>query len=841
MFVILKTETSIKVAFKSLDMKKTGLLSVCIIYSVLSLFGVQANHKLNFVNQPNGYKLLSFLSGDETFHFRTTEDQYVLLQDSVGYFNYAIRNANGELISSKVTAHNLKDRGTAEAEFLKTTQPNLQFGPKIKQYVQSELSLRKSNFAKIRSKKLPAVASPHYLILLVNFSDVSFLASNDSARFVNQLNADNYNTNGATGSARKYFIDNSMGSFSPTFDVYGPVTLTHSMAHYGANDANGKDIDRHGMISEAAQLIDNKVDFSKYDSNGDGLIDDVFVLFAGYSEGDGGAGTADAIWPTSGHISGHIMLDGKELDTYGCASELSGSGIIDGIGTMCHEFSHVIGLPDFYDVDHATNGTFYGTQEWDLMGGGNYNNESKTPPYYTAIERELMGWGAATLLSNGNFALNSIGTNQFYRINTATADEYYLFENRQLTGWDSFLPGHGMMVYHVDRSAPYLSRWDANSLNNYSNHPCMAIIPSGGDLSSGKESSMPYPGASAVSRINDASNPNLQSWAGVNLGKAIINVAEVGSQVTFTMLNRTDLLSVAANAASNIGNTYFTANWATNNSTTTLLNVYQQTAKIAAPTQDFTTCPPAAPWSSSSVKSSSSTFPTNSARFYNDNAYLISGQYADAINNISFSVRTYAWGTGCTSTLDLLASTDKNTWELLKTISSTENITVINTPVDAAKSYRYFKMGFHKVDLDICVDDINVNYGGVKTYALANQNVGSATSFLVSGLNSGQIYYYTLSGSNTNEAATSNDIQVQLDTVTGVSSSLQNKKYMVTATHNLRISVVSSEDCVVKIYDGIGELIKIAQLKSGINQLSIDKPGIYLVKINDFVKKLVVR
>jgi len=808
------------------------LLFLCI---VSALYAVPAKPGMSKITQPDGYQLATLQRGDETFHYRTTTDQYVLLQDVQGYFVYAQQGNNGELVASEIRAHNMNERSEQEIAFLQTIKPNLPFGTVIRQSVKLKLLNKKAQSSRRKVEGEKSKINPHYLVILVEFSDNSFAASDDNARFTAQLNGDNYTTDGATGSAKKYFTDNSMGSFSPTFDVYGPVKLDNPMAYYGGNDASGNDMYPDKMVSEACQKLDGSIDFSNYDANNDGSVDNVFVIYAGYGEASGG--TKNTIWPHAGGVYDNVLLDGVLLDGYGCTCELQESGIIDGIGTMCHEFTHVIGLPDFYDTDYATNGEAYGTQSWDLMGGGNYNNYSMTPPYYTAIERQMMGWGTPTMLTSGNYALAPVSTNQFFRIDTPTPNEYYLFENRQQSGWDYFISGHGMLVYHVDKTSVYQSYWDDNKINAYSAHPCMEIVPAGGTFAIGSESSQPFPGTSSNDRITDFTTINLKSWSGASLGKGLVNIIEAGDQVSFLMLNTADLLLVEAVDATNINTTSFTANWTATNSNNTKLNVYQKTS-VGNSSQDFSTIP-SSPWESVNVKTSSSTFSTNSARFYIDAAYLISEQYPDAISNISFSIKTYAAGDGCTSTLNILASTDKSSWELLKTCTSSSDAAIVTVPVDLTKNYRYFKFVFNKTDLDICVDDINITYGGVKTYTLQNTNVTAATTYNVTGLNIGQKYFFTLNAANTNETAVSNEIQVQLSSIATDYNTISKNRYKISA-FNHTINVISPDITTLRIYNEIGQLVTCKQLQVGNNQIPVSTTGIYIVRMSDSFMKLIV-
>ena len=203
------------------------------------------------------------------------------------------------------------------------------------------------------------------------------------------LNKPGYSDNGATGSARDYYYDNSNGVFEPIFDVYGPIKLSQNMAYYGANDSSGNDKNPEQAVKEACQAIDNIVDFSNYDLDGDGEVDLVYMVYAGKGEADGGS--SNTIWPHQWNLSSagvNLILDGKTVDRYACGSELNGSGSIDGLGTICHEFGHAMGLPDFYDTDYDTNGQGRTLLDYSLMDSGSYNNDGWTPPYLNMEERK---------------------------------------------------------------------------------------------------------------------------------------------------------------------------------------------------------------------------------------------------------------------------------------------------------------------------------------------------------------------------------------------------------------------------------------------------------------------
>ena len=104
--------------------------------------------------------------------------------------------------------------------------------------------------------------APRGLLLLVNFSDVQFASSNTQQAFDSLANSPSYTYNGATGSCKQYFTDQSNGKYIPHFDVVGPVNLPHSMAYYGANKEDGNDQYVVDFVIDACQGADRLgVDF----------------------------------------------------------------------------------------------------------------------------------------------------------------------------------------------------------------------------------------------------------------------------------------------------------------------------------------------------------------------------------------------------------------------------------------------------------------------------------------------------------------------------------------------------------------------------------------------------
>ena len=347
------------------------------------------------------------------------------------------------------------------------------------------------------------------LIILVNFQDVAFQSANNSALYQRIANEKNfsYTINSKysfKGSMYDYFYDQSDGLFELTFDVVGPYTVSHDCSYYGNNQNNKQGDDAHPaeMVIEALQLANPDVDFSDYDWDNDLIVEQVYVIYAGKGEADGGA--ASTIWPHEwtlasakyyGDGAGSQTLDGVTIDTYACGGELIGNEetpTIAGIGTMCHEFSHCLGYPDFYDTDYSGG---QGMGYWDLMCSGSYNDDGYQPAGYTSYERWVAGWKTPIELKytqtiSNMAALQTTGSNSYIIYNKGNSNEYYLLENRQKTGWDTNLPGAGLLILHVDYDADV---WSHNKPNDDPAHQRMTWIAADNEYqynltSSGKRS-----------------------------------------------------------------------------------------------------------------------------------------------------------------------------------------------------------------------------------------------------------------------------------------------------------------------------------------------------------------
>ena len=352
------------------------------------------------------------------------------------------------------------------------------------------------NIQKVAPRQTPKInLAPRGLLILVNFSDVTFAETNTIQAFDSLANGENYTYNGANGSCQAYFKDQSNGQYVPHFDVVGPVVLPQSMAYYGANKLDGNDQYVVDFVIDACKGADELgVDFAEYDNDNDGMVDFVYIIYAGYAESEGGG--ADAVWPHNWDLISALYfgytnqqeyfatsatnyklpeIDGKLLNNYACSNEIRKSNNARaGIGTICHEFSHVLGLPDYYLTSNnpAVNQR-YTPGAWSLMGYGNYLNDGNTPPNYSVYDKYYLGWLEPEVLAesqtleipaDGKTTYMISSNEQHVNAGPYRTDTVYYIENRQQEGWDAYLPGHGLLIWRVIFDE---QDWFGNCPNDY--------------------------------------------------------------------------------------------------------------------------------------------------------------------------------------------------------------------------------------------------------------------------------------------------------------------------------------------------------------------------------------
>ena len=403
------------------------------------------------------------------------------------------------------------------------------------------------------------------LVLLVDFPDAR-MQSNSYNVYERMLNEDGYHENNHIGSVYNYFKDQSYGQFELTFDVVGPITVSQKMAYYGENNAQGSDSHPADMVREAVIQADASVNFRDYDWDGDGNVDQVYVIYAGYAESSGAA--PETIWPHQWNLSGstgrRVTLDGVVVGKYACSNELSQSTStgVAGIGTICHEFSHTLGLPDFYDVDY--NG-HYGMYSWSIMDNGCYNDGGYTPCSYTAYEKDFFGWKELETISTEQaLTLKPLdaGGVGYKIVSQENEKEYIVIENIQQTGWNRAAMGHGMLAVHVDYNA---TAWARNNVNT-GDVQHMTVIAADNDYTTSYSSGRgdPYPGTSGNTELSDYSTPNTLTNKGFGMGQALTNISEKDGVITADFMSCSSI-KVEAQAALNVNAYSFRAGWSTMN------------------------------------------------------------------------------------------------------------------------------------------------------------------------------------------------------------------------------------------------------------------------------------
>lgn len=446
--------------------------------------------------QPDGTVIRLRNHGDEWYHWITDEHGNTVERDYIGYFRVVQVDHRAAFQRAKAL------RAKANEQRRAAHDPSLTVGER------------------------------HIPVVIVSFKDLAFKISSPQTAFSNLLNQQNYSANGGHGSVRDYYTDNSSGIFTPVFDVFPPVALSGNYATYDAQPSSA--------LLEACKELDATVDFSQYDYNNDGYVDMILFYYAGYNEAEGGP--EDTIWPHQSGVYTNDTFDGLRLGTYFCTSELKGNSGTNmcGIGTTCHEFAHSLGLPDFYDTNYDNDGLLEATalSFFSPMCSGSYLSNSTRPAGFTALERDMLGWlsgeGIVEITSAGTYTLPAVQNNKAYRTNTGTDGEYFLYECRAGTGWDSALPT-GMLIYHVDQSERLVNGiraidlWtNTNIINAYGPHPCCTLVPAAaptqvafGDLALAR---IVYPGSDKVTSYTPI------DWDGLDTGIDLSGISYSGGQ-----------------------------------------------------------------------------------------------------------------------------------------------------------------------------------------------------------------------------------------------------------------------------------------------------------------------
>lgn len=564
-------------------MNRLLALVICLLTSLMHIDAVPANGIPFVVKQSDGSELQVRLFGDEGFHFFKTQDDVPIVRETDDFFYYAALGDDGKIVSSGILAHERENRTAFEITFINSNF-NAVVNSISKQW-NTSFEARNSTFRHMtrqHSHKVIGVSEGYFgnkkgLVILVNFANLSMYNADSQQIFSRMFNETGYADNGHIGSVHDYFHDQSYGKFSLTFDVVGPMTLANDYGYYGRNIdiVAGADANPREMVIEACRYADDFVDFKDYDWDGDGEVDQVFIVYAGYGEHSGAPG--NTIWPHESSLgSQSITLDGVRINTYACSSEFIGNSgkTLSGIGTACHEFSHCLGFPDLYDTDYSGG---FGMRYWDVMDSGSYsglNGTGEIPYGYSAYEKWQAGWLAPVEINETtkDLHLGNLGDtpSAYILYNEGNRNEFFILENHQANKWYSCLSNHraqhGLMVTHIDYSA---QAWMTNTVNQYPNHQRFTIVPADNSYGLTIDDLMGdlYPGTKNVTALTNTShvssgsllfNPNSDNSKYLN--RTLCNIKEEDGVVSLDILVGKDVIPIVLEAtdASDEG---FTANW----------------------------------------------------------------------------------------------------------------------------------------------------------------------------------------------------------------------------------------------------------------------------------------
>lgn len=498
--------------------KKRFLIVLATIVVAVTLKAVPALPVLRKLSQPDGRQISVVLRGDEHVNFYETPDGYIVRESKNGYYCY-VYEENDSLHISDIVVNDITERSGHEKDFLKGVNSQL-VKTNLYKLSNSESGIKAPGLI---SKVFPTTGDIRGLVVLVQFQDVKFSQVVSAQMYNEIMNKKDYTGQYASGSVYDYFLDQSHGQLRLEFDVAGPVTVSKNRAYYGSAKETGSE-NVSDMIIEAVRLAKIEqpdLDFSRYDKNNDGEVDFIYVIYAGHGEAQGGP--EEAVWPQASSLQyvSWDMYDGLYLGRYACSCELSGSegSLIDGIGTFCHEFGHILGLPDLYDTFYSG---FNGMGYWDVMDIGSYNNKSRTPAGYSAFEKFSLGWIEPVCLDTEprNFVLQP--NESVFLISDHDKNEYFLFENRQSNKWDCQLPGHGMLVSRIkyDRAL-----WNSNRVNTSSaGFEHVKLIPANNNPIVNDSGNL-FPGSMNKTEFSDNTNPAMLWNSGARVGKPLTNIS----------------------------------------------------------------------------------------------------------------------------------------------------------------------------------------------------------------------------------------------------------------------------------------------------------------------------
>lgn len=728
--------------------------------SVTTIWSKPAMREIRKVIQPDGSLIEVKVSGDENFHFTTTPNGVLLVKDNDGFYRIASVEEDGSFKSTGEDINEIKNGK----------------GLLMDDSLIGEIKRKRSAFSKVKSRGLPpqsgmglysntypVFGNPKCLIILVEYSDVKFNTSYDAkSYFNNMIKGENFTEYGGTGSVLEYFRDQSGGKFMPDFDIYGPVALPNTQSYYGRNDRYGEDQNAHLMVTDAISILDPSVDFSQYDTDGDGVIDNVYIFYAGQGEAD--YGVDDTVWPHSAELQDYGLypiVDNVRINRYACSNEWS-SRIPDGIGTFAHEFSHVLGLPDLYNTYNSR--AEYTPGSYSLLDYGCYNNNSRTPSNFGAYEKNAMGWFEPIMLNDElSVTLRKIDTGDFGLMPTEKENEFFLFENRQLEGWDAYIPNHGMLIWHIDYDQNIYSQ---NIVNNNPDHQYVDIVEANNRRGGNYQAGYTFPGTTNNTSFTSETTPAFKSFSNRKIDYPITNITENNGLIYFDVAGGANNLLAPDPSITEYSEKdgYFTISWSSVGGATdyyinvSLLSDEAVEGKLYAGFDDNKI---PSGWEASStgwyVSESNYGLAAPSLKFANNGQTLTSEETESDITKIEF----WAKGQNSDRTKLLIEGLGDGAWVPIVTYDPLKNVAE-NVVIDSQipSGVRKIRFTLSKVSGNIALDDVTITYGSANQTLPDYNNVSTngETSYRVDKmLEAGREYKYSVTATDGKKTKTSTE------------------------------------------------------------------------------------
>lgn len=513
-------------------MKRVFVYILLLISAYIELCAVPAYPKRRAI-VVNGGLVYITIKGDENCKFAIDEQGYTVLPTENGW-NYAAEDECGNVVVSAYKLMPASKLSIEAKEFLKRTRKGIvpMLDNVDRRVIHKSPSIANAN-------KKTVVGTRKALMILIQFRDAKFTKSkNDFQRLFNEQG---YMEDGAMGSVYDFYYWSSYGQLELQSDVLGPYTAQHNMSYYGGNTGmGGNDKNPYTLFMEAINYAIQEVDLSDYDANGDGLVDNVHIIYAGYGEEAGAS--PNAIWAHQMSFPA-ITVQGMKLDRYSCAPELrenSGAGI-SRIGVHCHEIGHALGAMDYYDTDYEKGGNYLGTGQWDVMAQGSWNNDGISPagfnPYVKVYD---FGWTEAKSLvpDTVNMIVPSTEAGNIYRIDTGEKNDFFLLENRNGMGYYATEPGQGLLIFHI---GPQLEvKAASNSINSTYPQQCYPVCASSTNKKTSSSASSygkinsagcPFPGTSNKKDFSDNTMPAALTINGEETGISLTDIGWDGDNI----------------------------------------------------------------------------------------------------------------------------------------------------------------------------------------------------------------------------------------------------------------------------------------------------------------------